>query len=111
MTNEKEVISKLSVLLLLVNVFVGSHLQLHLENENIRRFIWYFARLFVTLTSSKIGCISEIQRKNSLFFGISLNLDKFLTLKNANKFVFSSLNRNFALSLQQQLIVTKYRRL
>ena len=33
-------------------------------------------------------------------FGISLVLDKFLTLKNANIFVFSSLNRNFALPLQ-----------
>ena len=32
-------------------------------------------------------------------FGFSLDLDNFLTLKNANIFVFSSLNRNFTLSL------------
>ena len=32
-------------------------------------------------------------------FCISLDLDKFLTLKNANIFVFFSLTRNFALTL------------
>ena len=37
------------------------------------------------------------------FFGISLDLDKFLTLRNANIFVFSSLNRNFALTLHPKL--------
>jgi len=35
-------------------------------------------------------------------FCISLDLDNFLTLKNANIFVFFSLNRNFALSLQPE---------
>ena len=34
-----------------------------------------------------------------ILFCISLDLDNFLTLKNANIFVFFSLNRNFALSL------------
>jgi hypothetical protein len=34
-------------------------------------------------------------------FGFSLDLDNFLTLKNANLFEFSSLNRNFALSLHR----------
>ena len=38
-------------------------------------------------------------KKKQLKFGILRDLDKFLTLKNANIFVFSSLNRNFALSL------------
>lgn len=33
------------------------------------------------------------------FWGFSLDLDKFLTLKNENTFSFSSLNRNFALPL------------
>jgi len=32
-------------------------------------------------------------------FYIVIDLDKFLTLKNENSFQFSSLNRNFALSL------------
>jgi glycosyltransferase involved in cell wall biosynthesis len=41
-------------------------------------------------------------KKKVFFFGFSLDLDKFLTLKNANLFVFSSLNRNFALSLHPQ---------
>ena len=41
-------------------------------------------------------------KKNEFSFGISLDLDNFLTLKNANFFVFSSLNRNFALSLQPE---------
>ena len=64
---------------------------------------------------SKIGGISGIQRfrvpcgrdgfyagiKIYLdFFGISLDLDKFLTFKNEKYFSFSSLNRNFALSLR-----------
>ena len=40
-----------------------------------------------------------------LYKGISLDLDKFLTLKEANKFAFSSLNRNFTLSLQQWFII------
>ena len=39
-----------------------------------------------------------------VFFVISLDLDKFLTLKNENKFSFCSLNRNFALSLQARTI-------
>ena len=30
--------------------------------RNISNKIWIFARLFVPLTSSKVGCISEIQR-------------------------------------------------
>ena len=37
--------------------------------------------------------------KTQIKFGFLLDLDNFLTLKNANLFVFSSLNRNFALSL------------
>jgi len=44
---------------------------------------------------------TEIKIKFDLFC-ISLDLDNFLTLKNANIFVFSSLNRNFALSLQAE---------
>ena len=39
--------------------------------------------------------------KTQIKFGFSLDLDNFLTLKNANLFVFSSLNRNFALSLHR----------
>ena len=35
-----------------------------------------------------------------ILFGNLHDLDNFLTLKNANKFAFSSLNRNFALILQ-----------
>ena len=38
-------------------------------------------------------------RKYPNKFGISLNLNNFLTLKKANIFAFFSLNRNFALSL------------
>jgi hypothetical protein len=38
-------------------------------------------------------------KKTQNIFGYLFDLDKFLTLKNANLFVFSSLNRNFALSL------------
>ena len=38
-------------------------------------------------------------KKQINIFGISLGLDKNLTLKNANSFVFSSLNRFFAISL------------
>ena len=34
----------------------------------------------------------------------SRDLDKFLTLNNANLFAFSSLNRNFALSLQREYV-------
>ena len=43
--------------------------------------------------------------KNIIFLGFVFDLDKFLTLKNANFFVFSSLNRNFILSLHHQNIV------
>ena len=48
---------------------------------------------------SKIGCISE----NPNLFGFSFDLENFLTLKKANLFVFSSLNRNFAVSLQPNI--------
>ena len=41
-----------------------------------------------------------------ILFCISLDLDNFLTLKNANIFVFFSLNRNFALSLALPKILT-----
>ena len=41
-----------------------------------------------------------------ILFCISLELDNFLTLKNANIFVFFSLNRNFALSLALPKILT-----
>jgi len=41
--------------------------------------------------------------KTQIKFGFSLDLDNFLTLKNANLFKFSSPNRNFALSLQMNL--------
>ena len=42
-------------------------------------------------------------KKNKFSFGISLDLDKFLTLKNTNIFEFFSLNRNFSLPLQAKL--------
>ena len=38
-------------------------------------------------------------RKKCVFICFLLDLDKFFTLKNANIFVFSSLNQNFALIL------------
>ena len=41
--------------------------------------------------------------KTQIKFGFSLNLDKFLTLKNENIFPFSLLNRNFALILSTEL--------
>ena len=41
--------------------------------------------------------------KNIIFLGFVFDLDKFLTLKNANFFVFSSLNRNFILSFLYKL--------
>ena len=40
---------------------------------------------------------SGMKKKTSYFFCHSTLLDKFLTLKNANTFAFSSFNRNFAL--------------
>lgn len=36
-------------------------------------------------------------------FYIVFNLDKFFTLINTNKLLFSSLNQNFALSLQHEI--------
>ena len=52
------------------------------------------------VSGAKIRISFGKMKNNLFFFGILFDLDKFLTLKNANKFVFSSLNRNFALSLQ-----------
>ena len=43
-----------------------------------------------------------------ILFGYLLDLDIFLALKNANLFVFSSLNRNFALYLQRNLTAVKF---
>ena len=43
---------------------------------------------------------------NQIKFGYLLDLDNFLTLKNANLFEFFSLNRNFALSLHPKLQLT-----
>jgi hypothetical protein len=40
---------------------------------------------------------------NANLFGILLDLENFLTLKKANLFVFSSLNRNFALPLSTDM--------
>ena len=60
---------------------------------------WGFSLIRTVELRSKIGCISEMKINLDLFC-ISLNLDKFLTLKHANIFAFSSLNRNFALPLQ-----------
>ena len=37
------------------------------------------------------------------FFRLKVGLDKFLMLKKANKLAFSSLNRNFTLTLQPKL--------
>jgi hypothetical protein len=42
-----------------------------------------------------------MQRENLIFFCISLNFVNFLTLRNENLFSFPSLNRNFALPLQE----------
>ena len=44
------------------------------------------------------------EKKNLDLFGFLFDLDKFLTLKNENKFSFSSLIRNFALSLQREML-------
>jgi hypothetical protein len=55
------------------------------------------------ITTYQWGLAPVIGFRNfQIIFGISLDLDNFLTLKNANIFVFSSLNRNFALSLQPE---------
>ena len=59
-----------------------------------------FHEKVVTLTLFKVEDrlhLGKTQKK----FGFSLDLDNFLTLKNANLFEFSSLNRNFALSLHR----------
>ena len=48
-------------------------------------------------------------RKNPNKFGFSLNLINFLTFRNENIFSFPSLNRNFALSLQQNRQTTAIR--
>ena len=59
----------------------------------------------------RIKCINGLYlantKKKTFFFGISLNLDKFLTLKNENLFSFCSLNRNFTLSLQAIMDITE----
>ena len=67
-----------------------------------RKSDFFFAFCSLIRTSdlrSKVGFISEEMKINMDLFCISLVLDKFLTLKKANIFAFSSLNRNFALSL------------
>jgi hypothetical protein len=83
-------------------------------------FLLHFAHLFVPLSWKQLEVRLHLgarlcrlppkgRKKYSNKFGISLDLDKFdfpfgrrftiLTLKNANIFAFSSLNRNFALPL------------
>ena len=52
--------------------------------------------------SGKAERVSKKTRNLLQKFGFSLELDKFLTLKNDNIFSFCSLNRNFALSLQPE---------
>ena len=75
-------------------------LRLGIKNEWILFVLLSTFRNFETFVS-KIGGTSEIKMKTVLFC-ISLGLDKFLTLKYKNAFSYSSLNRNFALSLQRE---------
>ena len=44
------------------------------KNQRKTSFICFCSHLFVPLASPKVGCVSENQRKNILFFGISLGL-------------------------------------
>ncbi len=75
--------------------------------EALARFSyrWAEGRIFLPLVSFSLHLLLEKLEVCGyycifdLVFCISLDLDKFLTLKNANIFVFSSLNRNFAQSL------------
>ena len=75
-------------------------LRLGIKNEWILFVLLSTFRNFETFVS-KIGGTSEIKIKTVLFC-IALGLDKFLTLKYKNTFSYSSLNRNFALSLQRE---------
>ena len=65
---------------------------------NLQRIIVDFA---LSLTDVEDRLHLEITQ---ILFGYLLDLDIFLALKNANLFVFSSLNRNFAVSLQYEIV-------
>ena len=56
-------------------------------------------RIFTQITLQRYELYLILPNFFLILFCISLDLDNFLTLKNANIFVFFSLNRNFALSL------------
>ena len=79
---------------------VGERLETSLEREgaggglksSLRRKVGW-------LEESQGFALSRIPQKYPNLFGILFDLDNFLTLKNENKFSFSSLNRNFALPL------------
>ena len=74
-------------------------LRLGIKNEWILFVLLSTFRNFETFVS-KIGGTSE--KKIKKLFCIPLGLDKYLTLKYKNTFSYSSLNRNFALSLQRE---------
>ena len=73
-----------------------------IQKKNFWIFFWYFAHLIVSLNLDKVEIRLHLG-KTQIKFGFSLNLDKFLTLKNENIFPFSLLNRNFALILRNEL--------